>query len=213
MGGFGSTRWGWTPTRATTDGLVALDVRAMARAGALRPGARSEWTWSRRGEATDRITAIAETGGVVLDYVIMHRDGRPEPVRERVVLERTACPFGGARPWFACPGCGSRRAVLHCRGGRFRCRACHDLAYASTREAPWERARRRAGKLRDRLGDDAPRLPGLVGLWPDKPRGMRWRTYARLVGELDAAEGATEAGLAARHAALMARFDRKYGPP
>ncbi len=37
MGGYGSTRWGWQRTRDTTDPYLWLDVRLLARWGALAP--------------------------------------------------------------------------------------------------------------------------------------------------------------------------------
>ena len=39
VGDSGSDRWGWTGARETTDGLLRLDVRELARAGALVPEA------------------------------------------------------------------------------------------------------------------------------------------------------------------------------
>ncbi len=215
MGSFGSGRWGWTVTRATTDGLLRLDVRDLARRGlfAAGPGqvALAALAWTRCGEPAGQIAveyAGNEPGAVVLDYQVQQTGAPWEPVRERVALDRTPCRYGGARPWFRCPGCSGRRAILHCAGGRFRCRSCHDLVYGATREAGWERARRRAAKLRARLGAE----PGEAWGRPDKPRAMQWRTYSRLVRRLEAADGSAEAGLAARTEALVARFDRRQGP-
>lgn len=161
MGGLGSGRWDWTRTRATTDGLMALDVRDLARGGLFTavPGfvAAGMVAWSRSGEAAGEIGVTYrgdDPDAVVLDY----HAGRPgeewQRVRERVPLDRTPCHLGGSRSWFLCPGCGSRRAVLQCVDGLFRCRGCQDLAHGSTREAARERARRRAGKLMARLGAD-----------------------------------------------------------
>ncbi len=39
----------------------------------------------------------------------------------------------GYRPYFLCPGCGTRRNRLYLRHRLFRCRACFHLAYESTR--------------------------------------------------------------------------------
>ena len=215
MGGFGSSRWGWTHTRATTDGLLRLDVRDLARRGLFGAGpgrlALGTMAWTRRGEPAGEIGveyAGDEPGAVVLDYQVRRAGGPWERVRERVPLDRTPCRYGGARPWFLCPGCGGRRAVLYCAGGLFRCRGCHGLAYASTREADHDRAARRADRLRARLGCEAagPWLPTV----PQKPRGMRWRTFARLARELRAAEGEALAGWTAHAEAFLARVNRKH---
>lgn len=198
MGGYGSTRWNWTATRATTDGLIALDVRRLAREGALRLNSSSEVGWSHCGQETHRIGIIAEADAVVLCYCLERLAGTPEPVREWIRLERTPCSYGGSRPWFVCPGCESRRAVLHCRAGWFRCRHCHDLAYGSTREAAWERAWRKAAGLRRRLTAEAN-----PDTFPIKPEGMRWRTYTRRLAELAALERGAAGELATQAEALI----------
>ena len=97
------------------------------------------------------------------------------PVR----LVRTPCHLGGLRPWFLCParGCGRRVALLYGGGDIFACRHCYKLAYASSREAVSDRALRRADQLRERLGW----APGILNAEGEKPKGMHWRTFDRLV--------------------------------
>ncbi len=193
MGGIGSGRWNWARTRQTTEGLLWLDVRSLARRGlfTVRPGHRATETvaWSRDGQPAGQITVVYasdDPDALILDYRVRADTGESwVPVRERVRLERTPCRYGGSRPWFLCPGCGRRRAVLHSVGGRFRCRACHNLAYESTREDAGTRARRRADSLRRQLGETE------GGRWgmPPKPPRMRWATYERLVSGIAQAEG------------------------
>jgi hypothetical protein len=61
--------------------------------------------------------------------------------------------------------------------------ACHDLAYTSTREGKADRLIRRGDTIHRKLGGCEPGGP----LDPRrKPKGMHGRTYARLVGELQA---------------------------
>ena len=154
MGGYGSTRWGWQSTRATTEGFPVLDVRVLSRRGyfAARPGevATGIEAWRRNGEEVGRVDVIYR-GNVprvlILDYRVSRPGQKWHTMRERVGLDRTPCTFGGSRPWFVCPGCRTRRAVLFCVGGLFRCRVCHDLAYRSTRESSGKRVRRNGGKL------------------------------------------------------------------
>jgi hypothetical protein len=62
MGGHGSTRWGTTITRATTDGLPRFDVRALARAGGLRPGTVAIVTW----DGTTSIAVERSSAGEVV---------------------------------------------------------------------------------------------------------------------------------------------------
>jgi hypothetical protein len=95
---------------------------------------------------------------------------------EVIILTRTPCHYGGTRPWFCCPGCQRRCAKLYLRGDRFRCRACHGLAYRSQLEASAERPRLIAHRIRRSLGAS----PDLLVPFPAKPPKMHWRTYFRI---------------------------------
>jgi hypothetical protein len=127
-----------------------------------------------------------------------------EPRTVHIWLDTTPCHFGGERVWFRCPGCRSRRAVLFNAGGAFACRACHDLAYSSTREAPHERSIRRCHAIQKRLNGGGYGVP----IWeiPDRPARMHWTTYKRLVlemrHELHRQDGFFDAWLAKREALL-----------
>lgn len=146
MGGYGSNRWSWAYTRLETDGLLCLDVRWLQRQGYISaPLGRVRTTvvsWASPEQVVGAIMVRVYgdgTDAVLLDYCLEGGDGCCVPVREWVRLDRTPCHYGGERVWFLCPGCGTRRAILYCVAGRFHCRACHDLAYSSTRESPIDR--------------------------------------------------------------------------
>jgi hypothetical protein len=66
-------------------------------------------------------------------------------------------------------------------------RGAYELAYASQRETKYDRALRRARKLRLRLGGDP-----ADDEYPDKPPRMRWATYNRLLDKLRAADGVAD---------------------
>jgi len=176
MGGRGSGRR-YQDGKDITNDYHALDVRWLQRNGLLNPWSSRLLTWSRNGQEVASIQAIASEGYVTLDYRIREQGGEWKPMNYRVLLDRTACHLGGKRPWFRCParGCGRRVAVLY-GGSIFACRHCHQLAYASQREAWHDRATRRADRIRDRLGWEAGILNG-DGI---KPKGMHWRTFERL---------------------------------
>lgn len=94
-----------------------------------------------------------------------------------VLLDWTACTYGGYRAWFLCPDCGRRVALLYlARPGRASCRRCLALDYDSQRETKEDRAIRRYNKIRLRLGWK----PGFLNGERGKPRWMHWRTFGLL---------------------------------
>jgi hypothetical protein len=64
------------------------------------------------------------------------------------------------------------------------CRRCNKLAYRSQYEQPWQRALRRANKIKQRLGTDV----GIGEPFPQKPKGMWARTFDYLLAEMLQAE-------------------------
>jgi hypothetical protein len=104
----------------------------------------------------------------------------------------TKCHLGGRRPWFECltiingEVCGRRVAKLY--GPCFECRQCMGLSYASQREIPLRRVGRRAQMIKMRLGGSNDPLEP----FPQKPRGMHWRTYLRLRDQANAAKAEAE---------------------
>jgi hypothetical protein len=212
MGGLGSTRWNWLVTKNTTDSLLRLDVRELARSGALAPGNQSISQWTRDGRPAGSVGLQAEAQALVLVYAAKGlQDLDWTPIRERIDLATTPCQYGGERPWFVCPSCQQRRAVLYLVGDRFRCRCCHDLVYSSTRVTPGARAQRRADAVRAQLGDGSGRrIPGLVDL--PKPKGMHWRTYRRLRAELIAQELAALSETETNTDKLIARLRKRLEP-
>jgi hypothetical protein len=132
MGGYGSSRWEGTLTRTSTEGLLRLDVRALARAGGLRGGVRANVVWECGASVATEVPRD-DPSTMLLRFHTRVRTGAWTAITEPVSLAWTRCAFGGRRVWFTCPGCRTRRAVLYAVAGRFRCRACHRLAYASTR--------------------------------------------------------------------------------
>jgi hypothetical protein len=132
-----------------------------------------------------------------------------QDVAETVRVVRTPCRFGGARPYFICPGvvngvtCRRRVAKLYGAGRYFLCRHCCRLAYASQSEGVWDRALRRADKIRQRLGVE----PGMKASFPPKPKGMWRRTYERLREQAFEAETMADDAFALETERLLARID------
>lgn len=191
-------------SKPETDGLPMLDVRQLARTG-LRSPLRVRCV----SEGLPIVIEVTEDAAgrptsVIVAYTCAYRLGRrvPESVREEILLTHTGCHFGGERVWFRCPGCLARRAVLRMYRGRFRCAACHGLAYSSTRERGMLRAARRAEKLQQRIEVGSSLLEPL----PPRPKGMHRRTYRRLAAAIDQRKAIVVASLAESAAALESRF-------
>ena len=95
-------------------------------------------------------------------------------------LTWTPCPFGGRRPWFHCPKCSRRCAVLYDTV----CRQCTGLKYSSQYEDRVTRMRRRSEALRQRL-----RYPGVIfSLPPERPEHMRHATYEAILDDIQEIE-------------------------
>jgi hypothetical protein len=98
------------------------------------------------------------------------------------LIEETRTYFGGRRLWFRCPRCEGRCRILY-GTWRIACRRCHRLRYLPQRETKEDRATRAMLKIVRRLNPDD---PDPCNDLPDKPLGMHWRTYDRLVERYEA---------------------------
>jgi hypothetical protein len=212
MGGFGSGR----PTgsgRAKVEACRSIDANRLHRQGCLRAGSMASCQWSRDGDKVTPTNMRAEHDRLHLNYRVRIGGGEWEDVNETVRIVRVPCRFGGARPYFVCPGvvngtaCSRRVAKLYGPGRYFLCRHCYRLAYASQSEDPQRRSIRRATKIKQRLGGNA----GTGSPFPAKSEGMWRRTYERLCEQaLDAEERADEA-LLPYVARLLAQMNNRKG--
>lgn len=175
MGGSNSGRHG---SNGTTQGRSTLDVRKLKRDGVLIPGYRFVSSWTRNGQPNGSISVMVNTGSVNLIY--RHGGDTGQDMNYPVLIDWTPCNYGGKRAWWKCPCCGRRVAVLY-SGKMFACRHCHRLDYESTRTAPDSKPYERADNLRRRLGWCA----GVANPQGDKPKGMHWKTYGRLLNQLN----------------------------
>lgn len=175
----------------TCESYKSIDVRDWHRRGFLHAGQRFSWSWTRGGQPSGGISVRTEANAVVL--VFRSRDvGASEwkSIEQRVPITWTECNLGGHRPWFLCSvssggqRCGRRVAVLYGVGELFACRHCYRLTYACQRENRRDRSLTTAQKIRLRLGGSA----NMLEPFPQKPKGMHWRTYERLRDRANRAE-------------------------
>lgn len=201
MGGFGSGRYGGGPV---VENALVLNLDKLRRDHLVVPGiyrrASLTWSWTGTGERIADIGVMIdthETGGS-LRLQFRSRDtmtGERTETDQPIELVTIPQPFGGRR-WFAvCPYSGARCSKLYMPAGatKFAARgAWRRLGYRAQREAPYDRALRRAFKIRRRLGDDGGIADPVI-----KPRWMRWNTFDRQLAELHRVEARVEGQLAA----------------
>jgi hypothetical protein len=161
MGGLGSGRR--PRQRAVVEACEVLDVNKMNQSLALPPH-------------------LSEGDEIRLSFQVCDYDGNWHGVAKTIRIVRVPRrPFGGELPYFICPGhwkigCGRRCVKLYRGSGFYLCRRCHRLGYASENEDAMDRAMRRAGKIKLRLGGD----PDWLAPFPPRPKGMWRKTYERL---------------------------------
>lgn len=116
-------------------------------------------------------------------WIRLHYKHGDTPEDYRVRLTTTVPNYGGRRWWFVCPARGIRTAKLYLASGGdwFASRQAYGLAYRSQREGAFDRMAERAHDLRRKLGGVA----GFDAPFPKKPKGMHWKTYNRMLDEID----------------------------
>lgn len=172
MGGYGSgrnTRWA-----ARSDQFHKLDLADFPREWFQRHRTGT-LTWSRGDYKTGSVGYRLSPDRLVLHYTVT-KDGERQPIEERFVMTPTEQPFGGRRWWIECKGCGRRCRVLY-GGTYFRCRQCYRLTYESQYERVYAPGVTRAMRVRQKMKGEI----GLAYPFPDRPKGMHWKTYDRLM--------------------------------
>lgn len=177
---YGAGRPGW---RRKCEQLLGLDIRKLARAGYFRAGVfargRWQWTWSHSGEPSGNVGIESTYEQVRLTYTWTPYGSEPQSFDYPVRVVRTPCRYGGTRPWFQCPRCWDRRAVLYgvASDGKFGCRRCMRLAYASEAEDATGRLWRKQRGLEAKLGKN----------WA-RPKGMHQSTHKQILERIWEAE-------------------------
>ena len=147
-------------------GTDSIDVGELRRAGILR-GPSVTLRPTLRWPGIEKMRAAR--------YLI-NLELRNQVVPQQIRVSWTPCNYGGGRPWLHCL-CGRRVARLFKGMGGYFCRACiGNPIYACQAKSTQGRRHFKACKLRLRLGGVA----SLTAPFPERPRGMHRRTYARL---------------------------------
>jgi hypothetical protein len=157
--------------KASVETCPSIDVLDLQRRGYLQSAQCLSLAWNCDGELMASIDVRTESHCVILHYSSVSHDESLSNVEQRVAIVWTPCHFGGQRPFFLCSfdangaQCGRQVSKLYGGGRLFACRHCYRLAYASQRETAGQRGRRKAQKIRMRLGGS----PSMVDDFPDRP--------------------------------------------
>jgi hypothetical protein len=188
MGGFGSGRWDGSPV---AEDALRLDLAQLISRGLVQPGRRSSGSLAWRSVPDGRLTAVITYAADLTDPAdawmdLCHEgDGARLPQDQLLRFVTTSPHHGGLRWWFLCPISGSRARILYLPPGakRFASQRAHGLAYRSQRQSRGDRIATKAQAARRRLGIDEVDLLEMPSC--PKPKGMRWRTYHRLRGNVE----------------------------
>ncbi len=174
MGSSGNwVRWN---SKKITENSRRIDIHWMYKKGLLRNGSIGSISWKSRGEQTGSIGYIMSSDKMLLNYRCRPVGEDWESIEQEIKLTFTPCNYGGYRKWFSCSNCGRRVAVLYLASKYFYCRHCCNLNYGSQHENKAFRYVRKAHNIQVRLGGGA----GSLNPFPDKPKGMHWKTYRLL---------------------------------
>lgn len=157
MGGMGS---GATRSARVTDveEMLALDIRALRRLGALQAGKCIIDTvhWSQRGLRGARVRLRSDLSDMARGGAITIAGTMPDgPIRQDIAVEPVPAGFGGHRCYFICPVTADRCEVLYYARGWFASRRAQRLTYMSQNLTDLSRARRKVAKLNARLDGQA----------------------------------------------------------
>lgn len=199
MGGWGSGRREYATT-PTVEECRKLDISNLQDLTETVGGQGAVW-WGDREDPAATITVHPRGDSGLEDeerpsrfrlkYMVTNpRTGESDDLDYTVPLEYTEPNFGGVRPWFQCPECGTRRRTLYLppRGeDRFLCRECYGLGYLSSRRSGDEMTQaelryRRAFSKAD--AENRRPHPNNSPYYPTKPKGMHRETFDDLLEEV-----------------------------
>ncbi len=174
MGGIFSGRKPSKTAKPFPEQFVTLDIRKLHRIDGLKPGEAYDLHRYKLGKRCGIFSIVVYEGCLELQYAACSHEVHPLPPQV-INIARTACHFGGDRPWFLCPGdqCGRRVAILY-GPNLMLCRHCWGIAYQSQRENQIQRMFRKLSSIEasytGRPNDSAPKDR-------KRPKGMHHRTF------------------------------------
>jgi hypothetical protein len=197
MGGFGSGtgfRWG---SKQTVEAALSLDLCKLIKQGFFVVGQHVsgsiKWHWVSTGKESGNISYVANLLNVDDAWLRLVYTHNGTPQDYKIHLTTTVPCFGGVRWWFLCPVTGERVGTLHSSGRQpvFASRQASGLVYQSQREGRPQRLLDKSFKIQRKLGcEGGYQSFGYQSFGYQKPKGMHWKTYSRLVNEMELLQNA-----------------------
>lgn len=122
---------------------------------------------------------------LLIQYSISKTGQSPHEKTCRVEITTTPCHYGGSRPWFGCPNCGGRAAIIYFNPAieLFACRKCCALNYScqqmTTLDWRLEQSHRIRAELRAGEHMIARSLSAI-----ERPKYMRLATFLKTLMKL-----------------------------
>lgn len=199
MGGYLSGRRGGRPTVESTNS-IKLAVSDVVLTRGRKPPPGMQFSGTRGNEPFSFIVMVSldspdrDCGTMRVRHdTIRHPTGSETGPQDYTLdLRAGPCSLGGRRWSFVCPRTRRRCRTLYLPNGasRFASRAAYRLAYQSQRDDGMDRRHAKLARLCRKVGGA---YKGLGAAFPIRPKGMRRRTYDRLLGKWFAAEDEFEA--------------------
>jgi len=231
MGGWGSTRWGFSSRRATVEDALCFSLKPVRQHLLVESALSMEFEWGRAGlpSASVAVTLgpLRDTRSIGWDQqeaqterferlltlrFALVSDGVSESVEQHTSLVALAMRFGGVRWWLQCPRCHHHREALylprHAGGRRWLCRCCYGLRHRTQRVGPAGRAEIKMQRIAMRINGGW--FENWLDFSPPKPLWMRRTTYERHVRAWNPASAARDRVYAVQLGRILARHKR-YG--
>ena len=209
MGGYLSGRRGGRPTVESTNS-IKLAVSDVVPTREQKPPFGMRFSGTRGSEPFSFIVMVsldspdAGSGTMRVRHDTIRHPTGSETGPQDYTLELRAgpCSLGGRRWWFVCPHTQQRCRTLYLPNGanRFASRAAYRLAYQSQRDDDMDRRHAKLARICGKVGGP---YRGLGAALPPRPKGMRRRTYDRLLDKWFAAEDEFEAFFAEKARRLL----------
>ena len=162
---------------------LCLDIRALQRRDALITGRSTTLAFFRNDRLVCQLFVTSNAGSISWSYRSAADNGRKkDPCSNEVEVINTPCYFGGTRPWFSCPSCHKRAAILYFVSSKLVCRTCGHFNYASQQMTDLDYKLKQVAAHRSKLKAGDMFFHKLSRI--EKPKHMRYTTYLQILGEL-----------------------------